>query len=76
VSGVLLLVYVGIGLAVAIAIVLSFFLRRHGESSLPADGWEPTDERFVDPTTGRHMRVWLNPADGERRYVAEKRPAR
>ena len=30
-----------------------------------------TDERFVDPTTQRQMRVWLDPASGERRYVAE-----
>ena len=30
-----------------------------------------TDERFVDPTSGRTMRVWLDPASGERRYRAE-----
>ena len=29
------------------------------------------DEVFVDPTTGVRMRVWLDPATGERRYVAE-----
>jgi hypothetical protein len=33
--------------------------------------FRPTDERFVDPTTGVRMRVWLDPAAGERRYVAE-----
>jgi hypothetical protein len=32
----------------------------------------PTSERFEDPTTGVHMRVWLDPAVGERRYVAEE----
>ena len=71
-SGLLLLVYVVVGIAVAVAIVLSFFLRRHGENSLPADGWQPTDETFVDPTTGRRMRVWLNPDDGARHYIAEQ----
>jgi hypothetical protein len=30
-----------------------------------------TDERFLDPTTRRQMRVWLDPTTGERRYVAE-----
>jgi hypothetical protein len=71
VSAAVVVVYAVIGLAVAVAIGLSFFLRRHGESSLPADGWQRTDEVFVDPTTGRRMRVWLDPAGGARRYVAE-----
>lgn len=30
-----------------------------------------TDEVFVDPTSGRRMRVWLDGASGERRYRAE-----
>lgn len=40
-------------------------------------GWhlEPrflrTDEVFTDPTSGRLMRVWMDPSTGERRYVAE-----
>ncbi len=29
-----------------------------------------TGEIFEDPTSGRHMRVWLDRASGERRYVA------
>jgi hypothetical protein len=33
--------------------------------------FRPTDERFVDPTTHRQMRVWADPNSGERRYVAE-----
>lgn len=33
--------------------------------------FRPTDERFVDPTTHHTMRVWLDPATGERRYRAE-----
>jgi hypothetical protein len=33
--------------------------------------FRPTDERFEDPTTRRRMRVWADPASGERRYVAE-----
>jgi hypothetical protein len=30
-----------------------------------------TDELFEDPTSRRRMRVWLDPATGERRYRAE-----
>ncbi|HEY3524110.1 MAG TPA: hypothetical protein VGK63_10415 [Candidatus Limnocylindrales bacterium] len=30
-----------------------------------------TDEVFLDPTTGRRMRVWLDDRTGERRYRAE-----
>ena len=33
--------------------------------------FRPTSERFVDPTTGVQMRVLVDPATGERRYVAE-----
>ena len=33
--------------------------------------FSPTDERFVDPTTGHAMRVWVDAASGERRYRAE-----
>ena len=32
--------------------------------------WEPTGERFLDPTTGQLMEVYHNPATGERDYVA------
>ena len=43
----------------------------------PADGpleprFRPTAEVFIDPTTGRQMRVVVDPASGERRYVAER----
>jgi len=30
-----------------------------------------TDEVFTDPTSGHRMRVWMDPATGERRYVSE-----
>jgi hypothetical protein len=33
--------------------------------------FRPTEERFVDPTSGRPMRVWLDAASGERRYRAD-----
>jgi hypothetical protein len=33
--------------------------------------FRPTDERFVDPSSGRVMRVFIDPQTGERRYRAE-----
>ncbi len=30
-----------------------------------------TDEVFIDPPSGRRMRVWSDPGTGERRYRAE-----
>ena len=34
-------------------------------------GQEPTDELFIDPTSGVRVRVWANAATGERRYRRE-----
>src|SRR4051812_42326260 len=45
--------------------------RRHGEAPKAQAHWRPTGEVFRDPTTGRVMRVWVDPSDGSRRYVAE-----
>ena len=33
--------------------------------------FRPTDELFVDPSTQRRMRVWLDAVTGERRYRAD-----
>lgn len=32
---------------------------------------QPTDEVFVDPNTGRRMRVWSDPGTGRREYRPE-----
>jgi len=32
---------------------------------------QPTSEVFVDPDTGRRMRVWYDPATGQRDYRPE-----
>ena len=33
--------------------------------------FQRTEEAFIDPTSGRRMRVWLDGSSGERRYRAE-----
>jgi hypothetical protein len=43
-----------------------------GESSVPGAPFRPTDELFVDPTSGHRLRVYIDPATGERRYFAEE----
>ena len=48
-----------------------------GERAMPVAPFRPTDETFIDPTSGARLRVYLDPATGERRYYAEEgRPAR
>jgi len=41
---------------------------RHGEPGRIEDHWIATGEVFRDPSTGRVMRVWMDPADGTRHY--------
>jgi DUF1707 SHOCT-like domain len=47
--------------------------RRHAQTTEPGPGWVPTPERFRDPSSGKIMRVWLDPADQSRHYVPEPR---
>lgn len=42
------------------------------ELSMPDTPFQPTDEVFVDTTSRQRLRVYLNPATGERRYYAEE----
>ncbi len=42
-----------------------------GEPARPGPPFRPTEEVFVDPTSGHRLRVYLDPATGERRYFAE-----
>ncbi len=42
-----------------------------GEFATPEPRFRPTDEVFVDPGSGRRMRVFADPRTGERRYLAE-----
>jgi hypothetical protein len=48
--------------------------RGHAEAAEPAPGWQRTDERFRDPSSGKIMRVWTDPADGSRHYVPDDTP--
>lgn len=56
------------------AIVLAgtlFEARRYRARVSRQTGWQDTPEKFIDPTTGKLMRVRYNPSTGERDYVEE-----
>ena len=63
-------------LAVVIAgIVIALFgwdrYRGSRKSAGNGDASQPTDEVFIDPETGRRMRVWYDPGTGKRDYRPE-----
>lgn len=74
---------VGGGAIIVLALERSRYRSRSAERTLEAPGpgggdpaapglpFRPTEERFVDPTSGRTMRVYVDPATGERRYHAD-----
>jgi hypothetical protein len=35
----------------------------------PGPDWIATDERFVDPESGKEVTVFYHPSSGERRYI-------
>ena len=42
------------------------------DAERPLDrNWRATDERFVDPDTGKLVTVWFDPESGERCYVED-----
>lgn len=43
------------------------YQRLHREG--PGNGWIATEERFVDPESGKLVTVFYRPSTGERRYV-------
>jgi hypothetical protein len=43
-------------------------------SADPRSAWQTTEERFIDPETGRSMQVLYNAATGERRYEPIESP--
>jgi hypothetical protein len=58
-------------LIIAGAVLVSIvFERRYRNNQRPPQGrWQPTGERFSDPTTGKEVEVFYDPQSGERRYV-------
>lgn len=60
-------------LVVIIGAVVALFGwdRYRSRRKLGSESSQPTDEVFTDPSTGKPMRVWYDPATGEREYRPE-----
>lgn len=56
---------------IVVLVAINLGIRRYGERDRPRGGWQRTPEVFRDPSTGRMMRVWVDPGDGSRHYVPE-----
>jgi hypothetical protein len=56
---------------IAVAVIGWLRMKRHGESATAHPDWTSTDEVFRDPSSGRIMRVWIDPTDHTRHYVPE-----
>jgi len=60
---------------VVLGIVIAVFgwdrYRGNRKTAGTSGGSEPTSEVFNDPASGQRMRVWYDPATGEREYRAE-----
>ncbi|HEX3429775.1 MAG TPA: hypothetical protein VHT03_02720 [Rhizomicrobium sp.] len=53
------------------AIVYERFRYKPLATASPGAGWQRTNERFVDPDSGKTVTVYLQPGSGERQYVEE-----
>ena len=63
-----------IAIVVVVGVVIALFgWDRYRGSRKPANGdaAQPTDEVFIDPETGRRMRVWYDQRSGKRDYRPE-----
>jgi hypothetical protein len=65
-----LAVWVIVAVVVIVGVVVAVFgwdrYRSNGKG--PAESSRPTSEVFTDPASGKSMRVWYDPATGEREY--------
>jgi hypothetical protein len=66
-GGLMLLIF---GVLMMVTAVLEPIYGRAGAQPLDRR-WQTTDERFVDPETGKLVTAWFDPQSGERRYVEE-----
>ena len=71
-----LLAWSGIQLIVigTIGVVIALFERLRywpGRGATHGGRLRPTEERFIDPSTGERTRVWIDPATGERAYLPD-----
>jgi hypothetical protein len=58
-------------IVLVLAVIFERFRYKPLLDSVPEGGdWTESGERFVDPTTGRLVRVMFSPSTGERLYIS------
>lgn len=60
-----------IGFVVLLVVIFRLRSRPLPEARTPGEDWQRTEELVIDAVTGRTLRVWIDPADGNRYTVAE-----
>ena len=60
----------GWGLILLIGVAIERWRYKPLAERSPGPDWTVTDERFVDPETGKMVTVYYHPGSGQRRYVA------
>jgi hypothetical protein len=58
------------GAVLVLAILFEHHVYKAAAPEQPGPNWRPTNERFIDPSTGETVEVFTNPKTGERRYVS------
>jgi hypothetical protein len=61
----------GLGLILTLGVAYERVRYKSLAAHRPGPGWEKTEERFIDPATGKQVTVYFRAADGERMYVEE-----
>jgi hypothetical protein len=73
-----MVVWIVVAVVVVVGVLFALFGwdRYRGASAGTGDGRhaKPTEEVFVEPESGRRLRVWYDPATGRREYRPEEPP--
>ena len=64
------------GAVLVLAILFEHHVYKPTHADPPGPNWRPTNERFIDPSSGETIEVFSNPRTGERRYVSRGGGAR
>ena len=65
-----------IGALLTLGVLLERVVYKRVDTGRPGPEWQRTEERFIDPDSGKAITVFVKPKTGERRYVEEGgRPA-
>ncbi|MBS0273034.1 MAG: hypothetical protein JSR55_01260 [Proteobacteria bacterium] len=59
------------GIVIVVGVAFERYRYKRIETKAPAGNWQRTTERFIDDATGAPVTVWIDPATGERKYVAD-----